>query len=1064
MKYDEFSHEIWNRNYRAEGEATVEDTWRRIAKNVAMNEENPELWEDVYFNMLKGFKVIPGGRISSNIGAERKSTTLMNCYVMHPKEIGSKDIDSIEFIYDFLKKQAHTLKSEGGIGINFSWLRPNGTYVKGIGNRTPGPLKFMEIYDKSSEIVTSGASKIVGKKKRDEKNAIRKGAQMGVLNCFSKTTNILTEEYGELNILRLFKKLEEGETIHAMDSIGDSHKISNPIIKDAEYLFTITTVGGYTLVTTLDHKYEVMDLKSGKVYLKAIKDIDIEYERLKIVSVEEDGYSATYKKMIGMEVLGFEESYDFSVEDTHRILAKDTHSEEGVYFYTSNCWHPDIKDFIKVKQFPNKLTKFNLSVGITDGFMETLNETHEGEHTLLHLYKDGINVKDIMVSVVDMNICLNDVLIDVDGLEYVKSIDFQYVRPSGHWTLMFPDTNDKNYSEWNGIIEEWLRDGGSVIQHEFVKSNDLWDLIMESTYNRNEPGVLFLDVANKLNPTSYCEVIQTSNPCGEITMGSGVCNLGSINLSQFIIKNDDENKSEFNFDKLRKHVQYGVRFLDNINDISNVPLDLYKEQMLKMRRIGLGLSGVGSALLMMNMRYGGKESIGFLNKLCKLKCETELLTSALLGKEKGSFKAFDKEKYFNTLYWRSLNIDPLIKAQIEDIGCMRNSHHSANAPQGNSSIYANVISGGIEPVFELSYTRWINVTTDNRMKLIKEGYGVPSSIDEYLVKPEEYSWLKIVSEYGEKILIGSVDTDEYKFTANRGLTIGKPSYDYGYRWLQENYTKDFIDINKENGVYDTATMLTVGEHLTVLSIVNDWIDMNSSKTVNVPANYNYEDFKTLYDFAWRADIKGLTTYRAGTMLAVLEKKKEIEEYQSELDELLKKHGDKVIVENVKLPEEYNSKGYSFKDKNGTKWFINVAFADSGMQKPFALFIKTNGRVPTDVADVVISDMEELLINSGVNVELIEKQRKKYNGQNNVDKCARAIGMCLRHNVAIKDIVEVIEKHPDGFSTLLFFTKKLLSKFIKDGTTSVKKCPTCTENLIYNDGCVMCTSCGYSACS
>ena len=121
----------------------------------------------------------------ANLGIDtRHSTTLMNCYVHHPKDIGYKDPDSIEGIYDMLKAQAHTLKSEGGYGMNFSWIRPAGSYVKGIGSRTPGVLKFMELWDTSSEIITMGSEKILGTLKNDEKIKIRKGAQMGVLSVW----------------------------------------------------------------------------------------------------------------------------------------------------------------------------------------------------------------------------------------------------------------------------------------------------------------------------------------------------------------------------------------------------------------------------------------------------------------------------------------------------------------------------------------------------------------------------------------------------------------------------------------------------------------------------------------------------------------------------------------------------------------------------------------------------------------------------------------------------------------------------------------------------------------
>jgi len=144
-----------------------------------------EAAKEVFFTLLQDFKFVPGGRITSNIGIDgRKGTTLFNCFVHNPLDLPMMDPDSIEGIYNLIKVQALTLKSEGGYGMNFSWLRPAGAYVSGIGARTPGVLKFMELWDKSSEIITQGSSKILGSLKENEKKKIRKGAQMGVLNIW----------------------------------------------------------------------------------------------------------------------------------------------------------------------------------------------------------------------------------------------------------------------------------------------------------------------------------------------------------------------------------------------------------------------------------------------------------------------------------------------------------------------------------------------------------------------------------------------------------------------------------------------------------------------------------------------------------------------------------------------------------------------------------------------------------------------------------------------------------------------------------------------------------------
>ena len=177
-------------------------------------------------------------------------------------------------------------------------------------------------------------------------------------------------------------------------------------------------------------------------------------------------------------------------------------------------------------------------------------------------------------------------------------------------------------------------------------ARQLWELLIMSTYNRNEPGVLFYDTINNYNPVSYCQRIVTTNPCGEIPQPSNVCNLGNINLVKFF----NEKTGEFSYQEFKQIVKIAVRFLDNVCDISYVPITQYQEQIRNMRRVGVGVLGLGSLLYMMKIRFGSARAIQFVQNLFKIKCETQLLQSALIGKEKGSFLKFDKNKYFNTKY------------------------------------------------------------------------------------------------------------------------------------------------------------------------------------------------------------------------------------------------------------------------------------------------------------------------------------------------------------------------------------------------------------------------------
>ena len=302
----EFSEEVWANTYKYSEDQTIDDTLRRVAKDVASAEETPEKkaeWEEKFFDALSDFKMIPGGRILANAGTSWGGTTMLNCYV---GPLPKYDLDSIDGIYKVLVDQANTLKSEGGWGMDFSWIRPRGSFIGGIGVESPGAVRFMELFDKSSDIITSGSGKKSDNAKAKKK--IRKGAQMA----------------------------------------------------------------------------------------------------------------------------------------------------------TMAVWHADIIEFITAKQTQGRLTKFNMSVNCTDEFMAL------------------VNIGD----------------------------------PEANWDLVFPDTTHPAYkTEWRGNLKTWTDKGYPVNVYQTVKVQWLWNLIMESTYNRNEPGVMFLDRANSFNPLSYGETILSTNPC-----------------------------------------------------------------------------------------------------------------------------------------------------------------------------------------------------------------------------------------------------------------------------------------------------------------------------------------------------------------------------------------------------------------------------------------------------------------------------------------------------------------------------------------------------------------------
>lgn len=839
------SLDIWDCTYRGPEDNYIEDTMKRIAKSCSLVEKE-EIRDQCYRDflwVLSDFRGSTGGRITANIGInERISTTLYNCFVHSPIDLGMKEVDSIEGIYNLLKAQAHTLKSEGGYGMNFSWLRPAGSYVRGIGGRTPGVVKFMELWDKSAEIITIGDDTNKLKVKKEEKKKIRKGAQMGVL-CI---------------------------------------------------------------------------------------------------------------------------------------------------------WHPDVEQFIDSKLVQGRFTKFNISIGITEGFMNAL---------------------------------LNN----------------------DNWDLKFPDTEFEKYDdEWDGDIKAWENKGYPTIIHKTIKAEELWNKIMKATYSRNDPGVLFLDIANKLNPLYYCENAQTSNPCGEIIMGGpgGVCLLFSLNLVKYIKK--ENGKFIFDFETFTKAVNIAIRLSDNVNDISRTPLPEYDDAIKKKRRIGVGVVGLGSLLYILGLRYGSKESLELIEEIFKCKAETEILASAKLGKEKGSFELFDRNKYFSSYWWKTLPISEDVKKQVEDIGEMRNSHHSANAPTGNMSLYVGGVSNGIEPVAWREYNRWITVSDSEKAILKEKGFKFPNVHNGEWFETDLLKQSKIGTD---DILLGLYDGIEYQIDKNRGLTKKVNIEDYGWSFVKQNYTKDQIKEMEKNNVFASIDDLTIDEHIEPLKVITKYVNMNSSKTVNIPNNFKYDDFKNLYIDAWKNNIKGITSYRAGTMTSVLESKN---------------NRPTSIINSVspKRPECLFCDIQTTSVK-GIKWVVLVGLLED---RPYEIFAGSseNLSLPLKYKKGKLCKNGNGVYNLHVDVgndELIIKNVVKTFDDPEHAWATRMISMSLRHGVAIEFIVEQLAKD-GGMGDLNKVLSRILKKYIYDGTKVVKKitCPECSStDFIFIEGCVSCKNCSWSKC-
>jgi len=312
-------------------------------------------------------------------------------------------------------------------------------------------------------------------------------------------------------------------------------------------------------------------------------------------------------------------------------------------------WHPDIAEFITVKQDLKKINGANLSVCVSDKFMEA-------------------------------------------------------VEKDADWPLVFPDTNDPEYDKkWTGDLEVWKSLGKKIIVYKVVKARKVWDLIAQSAWQSAEPGIVFMERYNKWHNNYYWNRINCVNPCGEEGLPAwGVCNLGSINLSSLVKGNDIDNKGVFDFKTLKRVVQAAVRFQDNVINMDSYFFEgIRKTQLEGERRIGLGTMGLGDALIKLHLKYGSDESLKFIEKIYKTICEEAYLGAVSVAKEKGVFPKFDKEKYLKSRFIQTLDLK--IQKAIKKYG-IRNSLLLMQAPTGSTSLMANTTSG-IEPIFEFEYIR-----------------------------------------------------------------------------------------------------------------------------------------------------------------------------------------------------------------------------------------------------------------------------------------------------------------------------------------------------------------------
>jgi ribonucleoside-diphosphate reductase alpha chain len=500
----------------------------------------------------------------------------------------------------------------------------------------------------------------------------------------------------------------------------------------------------------------------------------------------------------------------------------------GAQMGTFDVSHPDVRDFIRAKREDGRLRQFNLSLLITDGFMQA---------------------------------------VDTDA----------------DWPLVFPlDTKEAGdidldnadqvvWRDWPTHKSYIVRDDGLVACKVYgkVRARHLWDMIMVSTYDYAEPGFILIDKVNEMNNNWWCETIRATNPCGEQPLPPyGACLLGSVNLTKFV-RNAFTDQAEFDWEEYKEVVRVFTRMLDNVVEVNGLPLQQQRDEIMRKRRHGMGFLGLGSTVTMLQMKYGSAKSCEFTERIAREMAVAGWEVALSLAAEKGPAPIMEERfavtaemlrkrpemaadgwkvgqeiegKVLHAKYSRYMQrvaeVAPELVEQLAETGA-RFTHHSSIAPTGTISLsLANNASNGIEPSFAHHYSR----------NVIREGKKTKEKVDVYSFELLAYREL--------------VNPKAMPFAEAADARL--PDY--------------FI----------SADDISPKEHVDVQAAAQKWVDSSISKTANVPTDYPYEDFKDIYTYAYSQGLKGCTTFRfnPAAFQGVLVKEADLENttYRFELED------------------------------------------------------------------------------------------------------------------------------------------------------------------------------------